>query len=122
VSRTTYAFGCAPTDIAFSGPSVTLGTDTNTARLPCPYILPARVGSNGVQIDQGSPAAPNGVPKDALPIVVNGLRMYVDEAYPFSSLVVEVDLPGRAMPVRVTIGLGTASTAGAVLRSMAAPS
>jgi hypothetical protein len=46
--------------------------------------------------------------------------MYVDEAYPFSALVLEVDLPGRITPVKVTIGLGTASTAGAVLRSITA--
>ena len=118
LTRTSYAFGCAPTDIAFSAPSVTLATDTNTERLPCPYMFPARPGTNGVQIDQGSLTAPNTVPQGAPPMLVNGLEMYVDEAYPFSSLVVEVELPGRAMPVRVTIGLGTAGTAGAVLRSI----
>ncbi len=119
VARTAYAFGCAPTDVAFSGPSVTLATDTNTARLPCPYFLPARPGTNGLQIDQGSGAAPNTVPQGAPAIAVNGLKMYVDEACPFSSLVVYVDLPGVAMPVRITIGLGTARTAGAVLGSIA---
>jgi hypothetical protein len=120
LSRTAYAFGCAPTDIAFSGPSVTLDTDTNTAKLPCPYLFPARPGTNGAQVDEGSPAAPNTVPTDALHMVVNGLQMYLDDAYPFSALVVEVDLPGHARPVRVTIGLGTAGTAGAVLRSITA--
>jgi hypothetical protein len=120
VSRTAYAFACDPPDIAFSGPSVTLDTDTNVARLPCPYPIPARDGTNGVQIDEGNMAAPNTVPADGRRLVVNGLQMYVDGAYPFSSLVLEVELPGRTTPVRVTIGLGTASTAGAVLRSITA--
>jgi hypothetical protein len=121
VSRTTYAFGCDPPDIAFSGPSVTLDTDTNVARLPCPYPIPARDGTNGIQIDEGSTAAPNTVPADGLHLVVNGLQMYVDAAYPFSSLVLDVELPGRSTPVRMTIGLGTASGAGAVLGSITAP-
>ena len=120
VARTTYAFGCDPPDIAFSSPSVTLDADSNLARLPCPYPLPARRGTNGVQIDAGSAGAPNSVPADGLRIVVNGLQMSVDEAFPFSALVLEVDLPGRTTPVKVTIGLGTASTAGAVLRSITA--
>jgi hypothetical protein len=120
VSRTAYAFGCAPTDIAFSAPAVTLDTDTDTARLPCPYIFPPRMGTNGVQIDQGSLGAPNAVTQSGPLLLVNGLRVHVDDAYPFGSLVVEVDLPHQAMPVRVTIGLGTASTAGAVLRSVTA--
>ena len=47
--------------------------------------------------------------------------MYVEAAYPFSSLVLDVELPGRSPPVRVTIGLGTARTAGAVLGSVTAP-
>jgi hypothetical protein len=65
-------------------------------------------------------AAPNTLPADRLRKAVNGLQMYVDEAYPFSALVVDVRLPGGTTPVRVTIGLGTASTAGAVLGSITA--
>ena len=120
MAHTTYAFGCDPPDIAFSSPSVTLDTDSNLARLPCPYPLPARRGTNGVQVDAGSAGAPNSVPAGGLRIVVNGLQMYVDEAFPFSALVLEVDLPGRTTPVEVTIGLGTATTAGAVLGSITA--
>jgi hypothetical protein len=120
VAQATFAFGCGLPDVAFPAPSVTLDTDSNLARLPCPYPLPARRGTNGLQIDAGSAGAPNMLPGSGLRIVVNGLQMYVDRAYPFSALVVEVDLPGRSAPVKVTIGLGTASTAGAVLRSITA--
>jgi hypothetical protein len=53
VAHTAYAFGCDHPDVAFSSPSVTFDTDNNLARLPCPYPLPARRGTNGVQIDAG---------------------------------------------------------------------
>ncbi|MGO9659481.1 MAG: hypothetical protein ACLP7F_14150 [Acidimicrobiales bacterium] len=120
VYQTAYAFECDPPDNAFSAPAVTLDTGTNMARLPCPYPVPARHGANGVQIDEGSVAAPNPAAADGLSLVVNGLQMYLEAAYPFSSLVLDVELPGRSTPVRVTIGLGTASTAGAVLGSITA--
>ena len=67
VSRTAYAFGCDPRDMGFPNASVTLDTDTNLARLPCPYPIPPREAHNGIQIDEGSAAAPNTVP-------VHGLR------------------------------------------------
>jgi hypothetical protein len=120
VSRTAYAFECDPPDIAFPSASVTLDTDANLARLACPYLIPPREATNGVQIDEGSAAAPNAVPVHGLHMLVNGLQVYVDGAYPFSALVLEVERPGRSTPVKVTIGLGTPRTAGALLRSMTA--
>ncbi len=119
VSRTAYAFACDPPDIGFATASVTLDTDTNLARLPCPYPVPPREARNGIQIDEGSAAAPNPVLPHGAPMVVHGLRLYIDGGYPFGALVIDVERPGGAAPVKVTIGLGTASTAGAVLASIA---
>ncbi len=42
VSRSAYAFGCDPPDVGFANASVILDTDTDLARLPCPYPLPPR--------------------------------------------------------------------------------
>ena len=118
VYRTAYAFGCDPPDMGFPRAAVTLDTDTNLARLPCPYPIPSREAHNGLQIDEGSAAAPNALPVHSSSMVVNGLRIYIDGGYPFGALVMEVELPGGGSPVKVTIGLGSASTAGAVLRSL----
>ena len=83
VARTAYAFGCDPPDIAFSPPSVTLDTDTNLARLPCPYPRP------GPPRDKRRPdrrgqcrRLPTRPPADGLRIVVNGLQMYLDAGLP----------------------------------------
>ncbi|HLX78184.1 MAG TPA: hypothetical protein VKR27_04810 [Acidimicrobiales bacterium] len=120
VSRSTLAFGCEQTDIAFSATSVVLDTDSNAEAIPCPYIPPPRLGSDGIQVDAGSAAAPNILPKHARRLVLNGLEMLLDNEYPFSVLVFDVLLPGRSMPIEVRIGLGTANSAAAVLRSMRA--
>jgi hypothetical protein len=86
----------------------------------CPYVAPARLGSDGLQIDAGSMKAPNVLPKESLHFVLDGLQMFVDQAYPFSILVVDVAIPHRSMPVEVRIGLGTAMTAETILRSLTA--
>jgi hypothetical protein len=121
VSRSAFSFNCEPLDTTFSTPSVVLDTDTiNTEAISCPYIPPVRLGSDGVQIDAGSAAAPNALPKNSQRFVLDGLQMYVDEEYPFSVLVVDIELHRWAMPVEVRIGLGRAKTAAAVLRSIRA--
>lgn len=120
VSRSALSTSCGPIDTTFSTPLVVLDNDTLSEMIPCPYIPPARLGSDGLRIDAGSATAPNLLPKSSQRFVLNGLQMYVDQTHPFSVLVVEIELPGRAMPVEVRIGLGTARIAAAILRSMKA--
>jgi hypothetical protein len=121
VSRSSLSFSCEPIDTAMSAPSLDLDTDaTDNEGQSCPYIPPVRLGSNGVRIDAGSAVAPNRLPTSSQHFVEGGLQMYVDEEYPFSVLVVDIELHGRAMPVEVRIGLGTTKTAAAILRSIRA--
>jgi hypothetical protein len=121
VTQSAYVYDCGlqDDDIALtSPPQVTLDTDTNDLALPCPYFFPPRVAANGLVVAEGSTKAPNTRPPGALAIRVNGLSAFVDPLSLLSVLVVDVQVPGRSIPVQVHIGLGGAGTAEEVLGSI----
>ncbi|HTW99957.1 MAG TPA: hypothetical protein VMD59_14335 [Acidimicrobiales bacterium] len=117
--------GCLSEDwsAAFSASEVVLDTDASGYEaLPCPYIPPPRVAADALVVSKGSAKAPNRLPADGRALVLNGLHMVVDPTAELSVLVVDVEVPGRSMPVEVRIGLGDAATAAAVLDSIRASS
>jgi hypothetical protein len=121
VTQSAYVYDCQlqDDDIALSSPpGVTLDTDTNDLALPCAYFFPPRVAANGLVVAEGSTKAPNALPAGASAIHLNGLSAFVDPSSLLSVLVVEVEVPGRSMPVQVHIGLGDAGTAERVLGSI----
>jgi len=119
--RTNQVFDCQKeTDSIglLSPPAVVLDTDTSYMPLPCPYFPPPRNPANGLVVDVGSARAPNVRPPGALPLTLNGLHFLLDRADALSVLVLEVEVPGRDMPVAVRVGLGSSATAARVLRSI----
>jgi hypothetical protein len=121
VTQSAYVYDCQLQDDDFaltSPPRVTLDTDTNDLALPCPYFFPPRVAANGLVVSEGNAKAPNTRPRGVSAIHLNGLSAFVDPTSLLSVLVVEVEVPGRSMPVQVHIGLGDAATAEEVLASI----
>ena len=121
VRSTNFLYDCMlPDDVIAlaSPPEAVFDTDTDFAALPCAYFLPPRVAGDGLVVDAGSSRAANVVPPGALHLRVNGLDAFVDRSKLLSVLLVEVEVPGRSMPVQVHVGLGGATTAARVLGSI----
>jgi hypothetical protein len=120
-TRSPYVYDCdlQDDDIALSSPpSVVFDSDTNDLALPCPYFSPPRVVANGLVVDAGSTRSPNVVPAGARPLAINGLDFFIDKSDQLSVLVVVVRVPGRAMPVKIHVGLGDPLTVDRVLGSI----
>ena len=58
------------------------------------------------------------VPPGARHLCLNGLDAFIDPSKLLSVLLIEVEVPGRAMPVQVHIGLGDVATASRVVGSI----
>ena len=102
-----------------SSGTVILDTDTKGSYFPCPTEFLPRAAVNGLDVDEGSKRVPNSVPAGALPLTINGMHAYVDMSNLLSVLVVLIEVPGRAIPVEVSIGLADATTATRLLGSCA---
>ena len=124
INRTAYANECdlfydgGSSSAAVVANSAVFDTDTNNLFFPCPLALTPRAPVNGLVVHQGSKKAPNSLPSRGLAITVNGVHGFVDPSNLLGVLVVVLELPGRALPVQVSIGLGNALTAQRILASI----
>lgn len=121
VSRYDLALWCPllASNPALQGPTpVVLDSDTDWHTPSCAGFA-GTTARDGLVVHAGNPKVPNRVPRGAPLLRVNRLHAFVDLSAPFSVLVVEVEVPGRSIPVQVQVGLGDAQTAARVLSSMA---
>lgn len=120
VTKTSSAYECALECVIAlpSPPQVVLDTDTAPGDPLCAGISPG-VAVDGLVVHAGTTRAPNVVRPGSPGLHLNGLRAFVNQVNPFFILTVEVEVPGRHMPVEVLIGLGDVTTAARVLRSIA---
>lgn len=121
VRQTPYVYDCA---LQADGtgllppPHVELDTDTNDLALPCPLIMPPRTPVNGLVLVPGNAKVPNEAPSGARQLRLGPLHAFVDPSAVLGTLVLFVQVPGRAQPVRVVVGLGDPLTVDRVLGSL----
>lgn len=138
VLRTSVAYACGTTSVALGGrllvrgtkkqtiepdrPVVDLDTDGSVYTGSCPFDEQEYAPGNGVDIDSGSALVPTPSPSYfglTRSIKRNGLAVYVSPAEPFDILHLLVVVPGRAMPLGVSIGLaGNGMVARTILYSL----
>jgi hypothetical protein len=123
--RTDYGYDCKleQENIALGAPStVFLDTDTNELALPCPYLPAPRTAADRLVVEIGSAHFANTVPPASVttPVSLNGLPAYVDRSCSLAVLVLYIDVPGRTMPVKLSVGLGDPLTVKRVLGSIRA--
>ena len=110
INNTTQVYDCQKMvdNVGLLSPAnVILDTDTARMALPCPYFPSPRNPANGLVVDAGTALAPNSLPVDGAPVALNGLHAFIDDTDQLSVLLLEVEVPGRSMPVAVRLGLGS---------------
>ena len=113
---------CKTPAVAFASTTVTLSTDVRPMLLPpCPSLLPTpQQPENGVQVDAGLRTEPMVTLSFSTHcLVVHGLTACAATSPGYSILVLRVNVPGRDLPVFVSLGLvGNGMVARTILDSL----